>query len=73
MPLRPQDNENEDTGYETLDATSQSPESSGLEEADDELDDGDGEEAEQWLESMGVEAAEIKRISNVQVRKVNVI
>lgn len=62
MPLRSKRLENEDTGYDTLDA-SQSPEASKHLD----LDEDDGEEAERWLESMGVEAAEIKKIRTNQV------
>ncbi|XP_054262662.1 protein downstream neighbor of son homolog [Macrosteles quadrilineatus] len=68
MPLKPQDKSaDDDTGYETLDA-SRSPEGGALSTTvvPDEADEEDGEEAEQWLQSMGVDSAEIKRISSVQ-------
>lgn len=62
MPLRLHSQESsEDTGYETLD----SPDCSGT--VPSEPEDVDGEEEEQWLESLGVEAAEIRRINCNQV------
>lgn len=63
MPLRVQSQESsEDTGYETLDSS----ECSGTVPSEPE-DVDEEEEEEQWLESLGVEAAEIKRINSNQV------
>uniref|UniRef100_A0A1B6ECR0 Protein downstream neighbor of son homolog n=1 Tax=Clastoptera arizonana TaxID=38151 RepID=A0A1B6ECR0_9HEMI len=51
----------DDTGYDTLETTQNS------QICTDDID--EGEEAEEWLHSMGVEAAEIKRMSYNQVRE----
>ncbi|PNF32675.1 Protein downstream neighbor of son-like protein [Cryptotermes secundus] len=68
-----------DTGYETLDSviddqsqmhssTSMSQHADGLMEGDDDDDDDDDESPDEWLESRGVAAEEIRRIKSKQVK-----
>jgi hypothetical protein len=63
-----------DTGYETLDSAaddqSQTQSSSTSQHADEPVDgDLDDESPDEWLESMGVAAEEIRRIKSKQVFK----
>lgn len=73
-----------DTGYETLDSvvddqsqmhssTSMSQHADGLMEGDVDEDDDDDESPDEWLESRGVAAEEIRRIKSKQVLNVTVL
>jgi hypothetical protein len=62
-----------DTGYETLDSVvdeQSQMHSSGVSQYEDEMiDEDENESPDEWLESMGVAAEEIRRIRSKQVMK----